>query len=540
MGHFRRALLSVCLILATLSVAGCDFQRRTPPRAVKGVLDLRSWTSPGRAGRALRGVRVPPGAARRPRPDRPGVPQRSLREPAGLLERMRVDGETLAGEGVATYRLTVLVAPSRVPLALQVREVSTAYRLFVDGELLAAAGEAGTTAETSVPEYLPQVAGFKPASGRFDILLQVSNFHHRRGGPWDLITPRAGSADPPSCTSASASFDFFLLGGIFIMAVYHLSLFLARRKFRPTLYLRDLLPSGRRCGCSPPTSATWSSSLPALDWALLVKLEYLSFYLAVPVFGLFLQSLFPQLPRRLLRRSWSIGLGFSGGRARRRRSGVFSHTPARLRSLHPGPDRLHLPGCCCRTRSSGSSRPSCSSSGCWSCVWRCVNDILHVERVIRHRILRPVRPVRSSSSPRRFCLSFRLMKAFTLVETRSVELRDTLESLQAGGARPHPRRGGAARKRGEIPHHSEQHPGRLLRGRPERQHDVLQRFPVRDHRLFPGRADRDEQPPVHAGGGLQAGLRDLPARVQHRGGHQGVRLGGHHQGRRPRKSWRPP
>jgi hypothetical protein len=189
MGHPRRTLLAVCLLLAAVSVAGCDLNRLSPPRASKGVLDLRGWdfTRDGPVELAGEfefywGRHIDPGQI-----------ERAARGAAyvtlpGYWNGQRVDGETLPGEGFASYRLTVLVAPSRIPLALQVREVSTAYRLFVDGELLAAAGEVGTTAETSVPEYLPQVAGFRLASGRIDIRLPDTNVHHRRGGPWDVVT----------------------------------------------------------------------------------------------------------------------------------------------------------------------------------------------------------------------------------------------------------------------------------------------------------------------------------------------------------------
>ena len=41
--------------------------------------------------------------------------------------------------------------------------------------------------------------------------------------------------------------------------------------------------------------------LGTIDWSVLVKLQYLSFYLAVPVFCLFLRLIFPEFPELLVR-----------------------------------------------------------------------------------------------------------------------------------------------------------------------------------------------------------------------------------------------
>jgi PAS domain S-box-containing protein len=419
-------MLFVCILLAALSVAGCDFHRRLPPRATKGVLDLRGWdfTRDGPVDLAGEfefywGRHIDPGLI-----DRAARGAAIVTLP-GYWNGLRIDGETLPGDGIATYRLTVLVGAIKGPLALQVREISTAYRLFVDGELLAAAGEAGTTAETSAPEYLPQVAGFKPGPERIDILLQVSNFHHRRGGPWDVVTLGA-ERDILKMHERLRLFDFFLLGGIFIMTLYHLMLYMSRRKYRATLYY------GIFCLLIALRLLTTDSRyllhmLGSIDWSILVKLQYLSFYLAVPVFCLFLRALFPEFPERLVRTVVVLCGLFSA---------VVVFTPVRIFSHTLTPFEVATLGLIIYVVwvvASLAAKHRVEAIvfllGLSVLCLTVINDMLYVERFIQTGFYAPFGLLFFIVS-QAFLTSFRLLKAFTVVEERSLELRDTLESLK--------------------------------------------------------------------------------------------------------------
>lgn len=77
------------------------------------------------------------------------------------------------------------------------------------------------------------------------------------------------------------------------MGLYHLGLFLLRRKFKSPLYfsifcllivLRSLLINERYLYVL----------LPKTSWAILLKMEYLSFYLSLPILAMFIFSLFPK------------------------------------------------------------------------------------------------------------------------------------------------------------------------------------------------------------------------------------------------------
>ena len=213
-------------------------QHHDEPRAVNGVVNLRGWDFRTQGPVVLDGEwefywqqHLSPAdfapASSAPQPRYIDVP--------GFWNGYRLDGARLPGTGYATYRLTVLLDPPEASLALKLEEVSTAFTLYIGEKPAAFVGLAGRTQATTVPRQLPALAAFQPESDRIEILLQVSNFHHRRGGVWDLIT-LAPENQARRLNEIQRSYDFFVLGAIFSIAAYHLILFAVRRKFRPTLY----------------------------------------------------------------------------------------------------------------------------------------------------------------------------------------------------------------------------------------------------------------------------------------------------------------
>jgi PAS domain S-box-containing protein len=425
---FPKALLPVVIGIALCSAAGCEWSRPRPPEAIQGVLDLRGWNFESDGPVDLTGEYefywqqhlLPAAFSHAPAPAKSGfvpVPE--------FWNDFRLDGLKLPGQGFATYRLTVRLPNPREPLALEIREISTAYVCFLDQTPVVSVGSAGATQDTTVPAQFPVVVPFRPESDRVDILLQVSNFHHRRGGLWDRI--RLGTETQIGREHAlKRQLDFFILGGIAIMAVYHLSLFIVRRKFRPTLYFG--------IGCFLVASRLLTTDgrflvqlVPDLDWSLLIKLEYLSFYLAVPAFGLFLRSLFPRLNRWLLRAVLAIGLAFSAV-VIVTPPAIFTHTVPYYEVftvllfvytfglLLSNPDRQQF-------------EAFLLIVGMLVFGLTVLNDMLHVERVIHTAFLAPFGLLAFIFSLA-FLLSFRLIKAFNLVETRGVELRQAFKSLK--------------------------------------------------------------------------------------------------------------
>ena len=291
----------VVLIYSNLCVVSIGFGedvKKEGPQAVQGVLDLTAWNFDQDGPAELNGEYEfywqqhlsPTEFLAEP----PPVKTAFITVP-GFWKGLDVKGRPLPGDGYATYRLKVLVKDRGERLALKLFDFGTAFAMYLNGEKACMVGVPGQTAETTVPRYYTQVVELTSLEKKIDIVFQVSNFHHRRGGLWHVVTLGL-EKDIRALTEKRIGFDLFLFGSILIMAFYHLGLFILRTKNRSPLYfsLFCLLIAIRIF----TTGERFLTHLyPAINWELLLKLEY-SWYLAVPVFGLFMQSLFPEFSKR--------------------------------------------------------------------------------------------------------------------------------------------------------------------------------------------------------------------------------------------------
>jgi PAS domain S-box-containing protein len=302
-----------------------EFRKRITPKAVKGILDLTNWNFKSDGVVDLSGEYefywkrqlAPSDFAG------PVLPQKTgfLTVP-GFWNSFEINGKKLHGDGYATFRLIILLNKKRDHrhLALKFLSMDTAYTLFLNGQKESSIGIAGKNRETTVPRYFPQVLDIKTESNRIEMILQISNFDHRRGGPWEVIW-LGEKKDIQKIKENRLGFELFLFGSIFIMALYHLCLFMLNKKDRAGLYfsifcflvILRLLTTGERYIVH---------FFPNIPWEVLIKMEYLSFYLSIPVFALFIQSFFPkEVPKRIVHLIVAVGIGFSC---------IVLFTPARI------------------------------------------------------------------------------------------------------------------------------------------------------------------------------------------------------------------
>lgn len=198
--------------------------------------------------------------------------------------------ESGAGDGYATYRLNIKLHEPAGSLTLKMPEVATAYKLYINGQLVRSVGIVGQGLAESKPQYLPQMVIFYTDRQDIELVMQVSNFAHHKGGiksSLQLSLDQAGY----KLRDKQMGFELFILGIIFIMAVYHFGLYLLRRKDKPAFYfgLFCLLIAIRAISTG---EILIMAMFPDLEWELLLKIEYLSYYLSVPVFVKFIYHLY--------------------------------------------------------------------------------------------------------------------------------------------------------------------------------------------------------------------------------------------------------
>src|SRR5687768_7337349 len=87
------------------------------------------------------------------------------------------------GQGYATYRLLLTHTHFDSLMALRIWQINTAYRLWVNDELVAGNGKVSPTPDSATAQLVPVVKVFDPPAGdTLQIIIQVVNFLHAKGG----------------------------------------------------------------------------------------------------------------------------------------------------------------------------------------------------------------------------------------------------------------------------------------------------------------------------------------------------------------------
>jgi len=200
-------------------------------------------------------------------------------------------GKPVGGTGYGTYRLHIQLNRGDQRLGLKLLSISTAFRLWVNGQEVAGAGQVGRDETRSHPLYLPQTVYFDVDRPALDIVMQVSNFHHRRGGIWDIVELGTES-QIQRLRLQGIGIALFLGGALLIMALYHFGLFALRPVERSTLYFGlACLWLSLNVVITKETAAMLF--IPWEHFDLWLKLEYVSDCLYTSFFVLFFAWLFP-------------------------------------------------------------------------------------------------------------------------------------------------------------------------------------------------------------------------------------------------------
>ncbi len=292
----RSNLLAPILLLIVIASLSCasDNQSGSYPVAKNGILDLNDWNFEADGPVPLKGEwmfywkeLIDPfqesGSKESPDDQIAWLP--------GAWENSTIKGLNKRGEGYASYKLRVYLKNTQGRLALHLPEIRTAFAVFVNGNQISSVGVIGTNKKNSEPYFYPHIASFSASGETLDIILQVSNFQMYRGG---VLTPIMLGSEKEMLKSwnRNQSLDFFVFGSLIMIGLYHLGLFLFRQSERSPLYfgLICLLISFR---ILVQGNYYLVHYFPEISWETVIRLDYLTFYITVPLFLYFAHSLFP-------------------------------------------------------------------------------------------------------------------------------------------------------------------------------------------------------------------------------------------------------
>lgn len=225
----------------------------------------------------------------------------------GEWSSVELNDSPLPHHGFATYHLEVQLNEEDLnnSLAIYMANVSTAYELFINGESYGGQGTPADNREDMVPGNYSKVYFFETDSPILDVVIHVSDYYQRSAGLWESVHIGTAS-DVMAERESNTLIQMFLLGGIFLIGLYHLILFLIRSKDPGPLYFSILCFSiGMRTLLLRDTLIF--TLIPWMPWSLAINLEYMSALMSLIFILLFLRSQLPEdMPKRVVAAAVSL------------------------------------------------------------------------------------------------------------------------------------------------------------------------------------------------------------------------------------------
>ncbi len=198
--------------------------------------------------------------------------------------------ELSSGQGYGTYRIVISGLQKGKMYALNINRIQSSYHLFVDGKLINTVGVPGVEKKHSKPGWSAEDIYFSPSKSNCEIIIQVTNFYHKKGGiENDIILGTAENIYKRA--NKLSALTIFLIGILMIMAAYHLGMYFFKRNVKANLYFALAMISTGLFSLTV-SEIHLIRFIPELNWQILVKTNYISNYLRLIFFIIFIYYAF--------------------------------------------------------------------------------------------------------------------------------------------------------------------------------------------------------------------------------------------------------
>lgn len=209
-----------------------------------------------------------------------------------LWKEKKLSGQPLPSQGYASYTLCILLPKKRPALALDIPAVYSSYRMYINGKIFSQNGKPATNAAEAVPFWTTEVVGLNEASDTLNIIMQVANFWHAKGGTYKEIT----IGDKKQLLlkhHQDTALDLILAGCLLMGGLFFWGLSVFGRNDKIIFYfsLFCIVVSYRMIGTD---LYVLHSLIPNLSWFICIRIEYLSLVLGVALFSQYTRMLYPK------------------------------------------------------------------------------------------------------------------------------------------------------------------------------------------------------------------------------------------------------
>lgn len=221
------------------------------------------------------------------------------------------------GRGYATYYLKIKIPENWLNhyIGMYIPTIGTSYELFVNQKFITRIGEVHTS-EMQKPMYGNQFVYWYADQLEQNIVIYVSNFHHRSGGIWYNI--EFGLKEHLERNFFLYIFyDLFVFSSVFIIGIFHLGVFIQKRYIQTidknpsekNLFLFSIFCFLISIRALFTNHYVIYRILPEkwINWFVFVQIEYLTHILGIIAFTFFITNLYEFKYNSLIRKITLIG-----------------------------------------------------------------------------------------------------------------------------------------------------------------------------------------------------------------------------------------
>jgi len=208
-------------------------------------------------------------------------------------------------QGEATFTLQLKTTPN-LPLSLDVKHPFTVWKLYANNQLIAESGKFGKLSHEHEADVFHKIVHFTPTTDTTVLIFHIANSQHQHIGFYGvpIIAPQ-GILEQHQLDLFTYELISIVL--ITLIGLYHIGLFVAWRGDKATLWF------GLICLIVSVRATTTGEQIildlfPSISWEMLLRIEYASGCLSLPIFVLYIGSLYPKHSSRLAEKIY-IGLG---------------------------------------------------------------------------------------------------------------------------------------------------------------------------------------------------------------------------------------
>lgn len=193
-------------------------------------------------------------------------------------------------EAEATVAIRLKTTPN-LPLTLDLKEPFSVWKVYIDDQPIASSGIFSNRSDGHKAKLHHKLITFTPSAETTTVLIQIANTQHQHIGFYE--TPLIAPNDILMKHHVNVQlFETLISALLIIVGIYHIGLFFAWKKDKAPLWF-GILCMFVALRMSSTSAMVLLDVFPSLSWELMLRIQYFSGSIALPLFVWYLDSLYP-------------------------------------------------------------------------------------------------------------------------------------------------------------------------------------------------------------------------------------------------------